>query len=100
MYKIITTKTFVNGMFKYFEKKEFIKFNKYREKLNPYLGDIVRVNYVREFRLFSGKRAYFIIYCDLKIILFIKISNKKNQNIIINEIFNNLKEFKKYVSKI
>ena len=101
MYKIITTKTFILEISKNFEKVDFIKFNKYKEKLklNPFLGDMIRIYFVREFRLKGGKRIYFIIYEDFKIILFVAISNKKNQQKKINKIFNNLDFFEEFVKK-
>jgi len=102
MYKILTTKTFISNLFKNFDKLELIKFNKFKEKLklNQNLGDILRVPFVREFRLKSGKRIYFIIYEDLKIILFVRVSNKKTQKFVIGDIFNNLHNFKDFVESI
>jgi len=98
LFKIKTTKSFLLSSIKFFEKKELEKLENFKLRLesNPYLGDSLRVPYVREFRLNNGKRAYFLVYDELKIILFVSMSNKKSQKETINTIFKNIKEFKEY----
>ena len=96
MFKVLVTQSFIKELKQLFNKVEVEKFNLFKEKLklNPYLGDQLRVPFVREFKT-KGKRAYFIINSKSKKIIFIACSNKKNQNYIINEIFMNLDELKK-----
>ncbi len=98
-FKIIATKSFLKNISKFLEKKEFEKFEKFKERLKnyPYLGDSLRVPFVREFKTESGKRIYFLVYEEIQIILFVSMSNKKDQNRIIQIIFENLKEYKLYV---
>lgn len=99
-YEIFNTYEFNKKIIKYFDSKELIKFEKFRKKLifNPYLGDQLRVSFVREFKTKKGKRAYFIIYKDYKKILFIGLGNKKNQKEIIDSIFNNLDEYNSIIA--
>ena len=101
LYKIKATEPFAIKHKQFFEKKELKKFNKFKNRLktNPYLGDQLRVPHVREFKTRKGKRAYFLIYSDIKIILFVAFSNKKKQKITINRIFEKLEEFKVYIYK-
>lgn len=101
LYQIKATEPFLIEHIYFFQKIELEKFQKFNERLkyNPYQGDHLRVSFVREFKTESGKRAYFLIYPELKIILYVAYSNKKNQQKIINEIFENLKEFKEYTYK-
>ncbi len=102
LYKIIATEPFLLNYIEFFEKTELDKFEKFKERLkfNPYLGDQLRVPFVREFKTESGKRAYFLIYAEIKIILFVTLSNKKDQKKVINNIFEKLKEFKEYAYSI
>ena len=96
MYKVLVTQSFIKEFKQLFNKVETEKFNSFKEKIksNPYLGDQLRVPFVREFKT-KGKRAYFIINSKSKKIVFIACSNKKNKNYIINEIFTNLDELKR-----
>ncbi|MCH8520175.1 MAG: hypothetical protein LAT82_05470 [Nanoarchaeota archaeon] len=93
MFKVLVTQSFIKELKQLFNKIEIEKFNLFKEKLkqNSYLGDQLRVPFVREFKS-KGKRAYFIVNSKSKKIIFIACSNKKNQNYIINEIFLNLVE--------
>lgn len=98
MFKVLVTQSFIKEFKQLFNKVEIEKFNSFKEKLklNPYLGDQLRVPFVREFKT-KGKRAYFIINSKSKKIIFIACSNKKNQSYVINEIFINLNEMKKLI---
>jgi len=97
-YKIIATEPFLLNYIEFFEKYELEKFEKFklRLKVYPYLGDQLRVPFVREFKTESGKRAYFLVYTEIKVILFVAFSTKKNQKKIITDIFERLKEFKEF----
>ena len=66
---------------------------------NPYLGDILQIKSIREKR-FNGKRIYFLIFEDLKAVLIVAISNKKNQQKIIDFIKENQNEYRELVKKI
>lgn len=102
LYKIKATEPFTMQYKQFLDKEELLKFDKFKKKLeiNPYIGDQLRVPYVREFKTNKGKRIYFLIYNDIKIILFIAFSNKKKQKITINRIFERLEEFKEYIHNL
>ena len=95
MYRVISTKSFIKGYSKFFDKDELVKFSKFKEKLklNPFIGRPLRVNYVREFKTNKGKRAYFIVYEEFSIVLFISYSNKKEQKVSIDRIFERVDEY-------
>ena len=95
MYRVISTKSFIKGYSKFFDKDELVKFSKFKEKLklNPFIGKPLRVTYVREFKTSKGKRAYFIVYVEFNIVLFVGFSDKKNQDVVIKNIFLNLDKY-------
>ena len=101
-YKIKATEPFIIEYKRFFDKGELSKFDKFKErlKINPYIGDQLRLPYVREFKTEKGRRAYFLIYDDINIVLFVAFSNKKKQKTTINRIFEKLEEFKKYTYKL
>ena len=77
MYRIKATDPFFKEFLKLFDTQEQIKFNSFKEKLklNPFLGDQLRIPFFREFKTNKGKRAYFLIYEDINLILFVACSN-------------------------
>lgn len=97
-YRVKATQPFMDEFLKLFDTQEQQKFNIFKEKIkeNPYLGDQLRVPFVREFKSSKGKRAYFLVYEEIYLILFVACGNKKNQKTIINRIFERLDEFKEY----
>jgi len=52
---------------------------------NPYVGNPLNVKWFREKRI-QGKRVYFIIYKDLESVFMVAISDKKDQQKIINTV--------------
>ena len=68
-------------------------------KENPYVGDQLQYRHLREKRL-REKRIYYLVYDDLKVVLVVAISGKKNQQMTINHIIDNFAEFKTYVEKL
>ncbi len=44
-------------------------------------------------------RVYYLIYDQLVVVLFVGVSDKKNQQAVINIVKNNLKMFKEFVEK-
>ncbi|MBI5397915.1 hypothetical protein HZB03_00495 [Candidatus Woesearchaeota archaeon] len=73
------------------------QFNKLRE--NPYgLGKTLGYPWFRELK--NDKfRLYYLIYDQQVIVLFVGVSAKKNQQMVINIIKNNLKMFKEFIEK-
>ena len=95
MFRIVEPSYFEKSYIKFFDSNEIVKFSRFKKrlKINPYIGDMIRVHFVREFKTSKGKRAYFIIFEDKNIILFVAISNKKNQRDVIKFIFENLSSY-------
>ncbi len=64
LFEVIATTSFLKDLNHFFQKEEIEKFEKFKDrlKINPSLGDQLRVPYVREFKTESGKRAYFLVY--------------------------------------
>jgi len=102
LYRIKGTEPFLRKYQSLLNPIEIEKFQKFKErlKINPYIGDPLRVKFVREFKTETGKRLYFLIYEEINIVLFVALSNKKKQKATINRIFEKLEEFKEYVYKI
>ena len=98
-FRVYQTDEFKIEFEKLFDKHETLKFKRFVEriKINPYQGNPLRVTFVREFKSQKGKRAYFLVYEDIKKVLFIAVSNKKTQQKIIDSIFNNLSGFRIFV---
>lgn len=67
-------------------------------KENPYVGDQLQYKNLREKRI-SEKRIYYLVYDDLKSVLVIAVSDKKNQQATINHIIDCFDEYKEYLEK-
>ena len=66
---------------------------------NPYVGKPLGYAHLREKKI-SGRRVYYLIYDDLKLVLLVATSNKKDQQVTIDHIKGNLDEFRKIAQKI
>lgn len=66
---------------------------------NPYaLGKPLGYPWFRELK--NDKwRVYFLIYDQLVVVLFVGVSDKKSQQVVIDVIKNNVKVFKEFVEK-
>jgi len=66
---------------------------------NPYtLGKPLGYPWFRELK--NDKwRVYYLVYDQLVVILFVGVSDKRNQQAVINIVKNNLKLFKEFVEK-
>lgn len=62
-------------------------------KENPYVGKQLTYPFLREKKV-RDKRLYYLVYEDLKLVLLVAASGKKNQQVTINHIKNNLNEFR------
>ena len=63
---------------------------------NPYTGDPIRVPWFREKK--HGKyRVYYLIYNDVQAVYLVGISNKKDQQKVINTIWLLLEHFKEEI---
>lgn len=100
MYKIFITKTFE----KKFEKQEK-KFKDWFEKIldqlveNPFMGKPIRYDWFRE-KKYDKYRIYYLIYKEYVTIYFINISEKKDQQKVINSIYLLLDFYKDKIEKL
>ena len=99
-YAVYTTETFDKEV-EEFEQDKRERVNKLFPKLrdNPYTGDQVRFKFFREKRI-DEKRVYFLVYDDIKIVLFVGTSDKKDQQKTINHISQHFVDFRKYAEKL
>lgn len=67
-------------------------------KENPHIGQPLGYLYLREKRI-GGRRVYYLIYDDLKLVLLVATSDKKDQQATIDHIKGNLDEFRKIAEK-
>jgi len=66
---------------------------------NPLIGDPLGYAFLRERRI-REKRVYYLVYEDLKLVLLVATSGKKDQQSTINHIKNQFGEFRKLAEKI
>ncbi|MEK6857067.1 MAG: hypothetical protein AABX39_00590 [Nanoarchaeota archaeon] len=95
MYSVFRTARFDKEVLKKFSKAEIEELETLERKQltnNPYVGDPLSYRFFREKKL-KGKRVYFLIYDDLKAVLMIAVSDKKNQQETINEIKSHLENY-------
>ncbi len=87
LYKVFHSNTFDEEL-----EKHPLEFKRWLEKIedqlveNPYVGDQIRVPWCRE-KKHDKFRVYYLIYDDLKSVLMVAISSKKDQQKAINTIF-------------
>ena len=60
---------------------------------NPFSGSPLSYIFLREKRI-NEKRIYYLVYEDLKLVLLVAVSGKKDQQLTIDHIKENLKEFR------
>ncbi len=66
---------------------------------NPYVGRQLSYPFLREKRI-GGRRVYYLIYDDLKLVLLIATSDKNDQQVTIDYLRENLHEFRIVAEKI
>lgn len=100
MYTIILTNAYEKEINKW-DKSERDVAEKIPKKLaeNPYIGKPLNYPFLREKKI-KEKRIYYLIYDDLKLVLLIATSDKKDQQEVINFVKNNLSEFRKVAEEI
>lgn len=102
MYAVYRTEKFDKELLKRFsteEQREVENFEKKQLTVNPYVGDPLSYPFFREKKL-GGKRIYYLIYDDLKAVLMVKTSDKKDQQESIEEVKDRLKEFYELIKEI
>jgi len=99
-YKIYHSSRFDRDLSK-FDKSFQDKLDKIEDKLveNPYIGDPLNVKWFREKRI--GKfRIYYLIYEDLDSVFMVAISEKKDQQKLINTVRLLFDYFKNEIEKL
>jgi len=66
---------------------------------NPFTGKPLNYPFLRESRV-KEKRVYYLIYEDLKLVLLVAVSDKKNQQETIDHIKEELDEYRKIAKDI
>lgn len=66
---------------------------------NPLTGKPLHSAFLREKRI-DGKRAYFLVYEDLRMVLMVSVSDKKTQQATIDEIKSLLPAFRMLAEKL
>jgi len=94
MFIVIGTETY-NSELKKWSKQDYNQAEKIPKKLaeNPYVGRELTYPFLREKRI-NGKRIYYLIYEDFKLVLLVAVSDKRDQQMTIDHIKENLKEFR------
>ena len=94
VYNVIETDTYEKEVDKW-DKSEKDVAEKIPKQLkyNPYSGDQVSYPFLREKRI-DNKRVYYLIYDDLKLVLLVATSSKKDQQRVIDFIKNNLSRWR------
>ncbi len=101
MYRVFKLPIFDKRANKLFNNLELIRIDKIivQLKINPFIGKSLSYQFFREKRV-NGKRIYFLIYVEIKIVLLVSSSNKKFQQEIIEEIKLYFDDFKDYVYQL
>jgi len=99
-FKIYHSKRFDRELAKY-DKSFQDRIDKIEDEIviNPHTGNPLNVKWLREKR-YNKYRIYFIIYEDLQSVIMVGISEKKNQQKIINTIRLLFDFFKKELEKL
>jgi len=100
MFRVFTTKEFDKDFDKLSgsDKERVRKILKQLKEQGDSVGKTLGRPYFRE-KKFGGKRLYFLIYKQLTIILAVGISDKKAQQITINKIISEIKEYERDIVK-
>ena len=100
MFKVIGTDTYRKEIGK-LPKDEAEAAEKIPKHLaeNPFAGEPLDYPFLREKRI-KEKRIYYLVYEDLKMVLLVAVSGKKNQQITIKHIEEKFLEYKKAAESI
>ena len=100
MFTVIGTDTYIKEISKWSKDyKEATDKIPSKLKENPFTGSQLRYPFLREKRV-KEKRVYYLIYEDLKLVLLVATSGKKDQQTTIDHIKNNLDEFRNVAEDI
>ncbi len=100
MFKVIGTETYLKEISKW-SKVEIQATEKIPKQLaeNPFVGQQLRYPFLREKRI-KEKRVYYLIYEDLKLVLLVATSGKKDQQATIDHIVSQFDEYREVAEQI
>jgi len=101
MFEVYKAPKFQKKAEKFLDKKELDELEKFISELKKekVLGDPLSYDFFREKKI-GGKRVYFLVYKEIKVVLLVNISKKKYQQETIDEIKILLPEFKRYAYEL
>ena len=101
MFEVYKSPKFQKKAQKLLDKKELDELEKFISELKKekIMGDPISYNFFREKKI-GGKRVYFLVYKEIKIVLLVNLSNKKYQQETIDEIKILLPEFRRYAYEL
>ncbi len=90
MYRVYRTETFDKKIRKLSaEEQKRIENIEQQLKENPFVGKPLGYRFFREKKV-GGKRIYYLVYDDLKVVLLVAVSDKKTQQATIDMIKENM----------
>ena len=100
MFKVIGTETYSEEIGKW-PKSDREAAEKLPKQLaeNAFAGKPLSYPFSREKRI-REKRVYYIVYEDLRLVLLVAVSGKKDQQTTIDHIKDNLKEYRKVAENV
>jgi hypothetical protein len=100
MFNVIGTDTYLKEINKWpSDYKERAGKLPKRLAVNPLSGDPLGYPFLRESRI-REKRVYYLVYEDLKLVLLVAVSGKKDQQATIEHIKDSLDEFRKVAEEV
>ncbi|MEK6830232.1 MAG: hypothetical protein AABY15_09015 [Nanoarchaeota archaeon] len=100
VYTVYTTEKFDKEVKKLSqEEQERVQKIFLQVKENPYVGDQLQIKILREKRL-REKRVYYLVFEDLKVVLFVATSDKKTQQKTIDYIIKYVNEYRGYLREL
>ncbi|HLD04442.1 MAG TPA: hypothetical protein VJG90_01870 [Candidatus Nanoarchaeia archaeon] len=100
MFRVIGTSTYLDEISKWDNASQKAARDLPKKlRLNPFVGDPLSYRFLREKKI-KGRRVYYLVYEDLKLVLLVATSGKKDQQPTINHIKSSLDEFRKVAEEI
>ncbi len=100
MFKVIGTETYLEELEKWSKTdKEAAEKLPVHLSENPLVGKPLGYPFLREKRV-GGKRIYYLVYPDLRLVLLVATSGKKDQQDTIDHIRSQLDEFYKIAEEV
>ncbi len=100
MFEVVGTDTYLRELQKW-PKQDFDFASKIPKKLaeNPFVGKQLSYPFLREKKI-GIRRIYYLVYEDLKLVLLVATSDKKDQQATIDHLRENLQSFRKVAEDI